>query len=465
MERVSTTCEPGEGAGGGRVLLVVAVASIAAAALLNSLCYRERTARMRTVERLDQAPPPVLFTSVVLGGFRGILSDILWLRASYLQDAGQYVELVQLSDWITRLEPESSETWSFHAWNMAYNVSVFMPDDETRWRWVQSGLRLLRDEGLLFNPADPELHAQLAWLYHHKIAGFTDTANGYYKQRLAAEQEALFPGGRPPFHDAAAMDRACRAARLNPVRMRELEAAYGPMDWRIPETHAVYWARQGTLAPAGRKATLCRRILYQSLASSFFRGTLAPDPEGRCDVRLTRTALADASLSAFLDVLRDVPHSGMEESVSNFVHDAILVYNAFGDDARAQGLLNLLRGRYPAGDFGATPAEYCTREPDFAAMHAHGAEPLALVEGYLDRHWRAVARRDAATSQAAWGVATRMWRSFEEKTPPQVRKRFNVPPFQRFARAVFDRALSSSPAAARSMLEKDWKERMEGAER
>jgi hypothetical protein len=449
----------------GRALLAVAFLFLVVAGCLSVLCYRDRTGRMRKVDNLEQAPPPVLFTSVVLGGFRGILSDILWLRASYLQDSGEYVELVQLADWVTRLEPESSETWSFHSWNMAYNVSVFMPDDETRWRWVQSGVRLLRDEGLRFTPSEPELYAQLAWLYNHKIAGFTDTANGHYKQRVAAEMDILFPGGRPPFQDQAAMARAHRTAKLDPVRVREVESRCGPMDWRVPETHAVYWAYLGTLASPGRSTMLCRRILYQALASSFFRGTLSPDPGGPCDVRLTRRDMQTPALAAFLDVMRDVPQAGMEESVSNFVHDAILVHNAFGDESRASEMLDLLRKRYPSGNLGATVSEYCAREPEFAAMHAHGAEPLALVEGYLDRHWRAVIQRDTVSAEASWGVAAKVWASFEKRTSPAVRRRFNVPPFDRFARAVFDRVLASCQQSSRGILERDWKARMgeEGA--
>lgn len=443
----------------GPVLLATALAALLLAGHFSSLCYEERTRRMKTAIDLDQAPPAVLFTSVVLGGFRGILSDILWLRASHLQDNGQFVELVQLSDWVTRLEPESSETWEFHAWNMAYNVSLYMPDDDTRWRWVQSGIRLLRDEGLRFNPGDPQLHAQLAWLFHHKVAGFSDTANGHYKQRLSAEMEALCPGGRPAFRDTAAMARLQAAARIDPVRVHEIEALCGTLDWRTPETLAVYWSYLGTLAPRGRGTMVCRRILYQSLASSFFRGTLVPDPQGVCDVRLTRTELAGPALGAFLDVLRESSDESMEGSVSNFIHDAILVYHAFGDSAHSDELMSLLRKRYPGGNFGATTAEYCTREPDFVALHAHGAESLALIEGYLDRHWRAVVRQDPITSEAAWGVATQMWKSFEKRTPPEVRRRFNVPPFDRFARAVFDRVATSAQPPGRRLLDRDWKDR------
>ena len=43
---------------------------------------------------------------MALGGFRGLLADILWIRAISLQEQGKYFELVQLADWIQKLQPK-----------------------------------------------------------------------------------------------------------------------------------------------------------------------------------------------------------------------------------------------------------------------------------------------------------------------------------------------------------------------
>jgi len=93
------------------------------------------------------------------------------VRAEQLQDEGKYFAIVQLADWITKLEPHLTEVWAYHAWNMAYNISVMFPDPEDRWRWVKSGMRLLRDEGVRYDPDDPRLYCELAWIYQYKIGG------------------------------------------------------------------------------------------------------------------------------------------------------------------------------------------------------------------------------------------------------------------------------------------------------
>lgn len=219
---------------------------------------------------LENAPPLMVFTTVVLGGFRGMIADVLWLRASWLQENGMYLELVQLADWITKLEPRASEVWAFHAWNMAYNVSVMMPDPEDRWRWVKNGIHLLRDEGIRYNPSDSRLYWELGWIYLHKIGGDADRAHAFYKKQWGVEM-ARFLNGPTPDYDKLALtpDTVGHILReeykLIPEIMRDVDAKHGPLDWRLPEAHAIYWAYRGLeyADEQGRKA--CERMIRHSL--------------------------------------------------------------------------------------------------------------------------------------------------------------------------------------------------------
>ncbi len=141
---------------------------------------------------LENAPPVVAFTSVALGGFRGILADYLWLRSNRMQQEGKYYEMVQLADWIVKLQPRFTGAHAFLGWNMAYNVSVTFTGFEDRWRWVKRGLELIRDEALEYNPGDPDLFRQLGWIFQHKMGQDTDDANRYYKVEWAKEMIRLF---------------------------------------------------------------------------------------------------------------------------------------------------------------------------------------------------------------------------------------------------------------------------------
>ena len=141
---------------------------------------------------LENAPPMVAFSSVALGGFRGLLADYLWLRSSRMQDEGNYYEMVQLADWIVKLQPRFTGAHAFLGWNMAYNVSVTFTSFEDRWRWVKRGIELIRDEAMEYNPGDPELFRQLGWIYQHKMGQDMDDANRYYKTEFAKEMIRAF---------------------------------------------------------------------------------------------------------------------------------------------------------------------------------------------------------------------------------------------------------------------------------
>jgi hypothetical protein len=137
-------------------------------------------------EPLENAPPSLAFATVALGAFRGLVVDILWIRADQLKEEGKFFDAKQLAEWITLLQPRFASVWDFHAWNMAYNISVAIPASrpQERWQWVKNGYELLRDKGIEKNPHSIVLYRSLAWIFQHKIGGFTDDAHKYYKLQL-----------------------------------------------------------------------------------------------------------------------------------------------------------------------------------------------------------------------------------------------------------------------------------------
>src|SRR5688572_17990011 len=133
------------------ILIAVTALMLAGAGLVQRQLNRQRAdpaLGLTRIAPLENAPPMLAFTTVALGGFRGLIANALWIRANDLQMDGKYFEMVQLADWITRLEPTFVQVWIVQAWNMAYNISVKFPDPQDRWRWVQRGMELLRDGGL-----------------------------------------------------------------------------------------------------------------------------------------------------------------------------------------------------------------------------------------------------------------------------------------------------------------------------
>jgi hypothetical protein len=276
------------------LLLLAALLLVGASRVQNALNSDRERLGLTRVEPLENAPPMLAFTTVALGGFRGLISNALWIRATELQDQDKFFEMAQLADWITKLEPHFVQVWLVEAWNMAYNISVKFKDDEDRWRWVQRGIELLRDNGLRYNPNETLIYRELAWFFQHKMGQNQDDANWYYKQQWADRMAKVFGDKTPDLDelihpqtdDQKERARLLRETyKMDPEFMKEVDQRYGPLEWRLPESHAIYWAAEGLKKAQQYPEKIkpddlitLRRIIYQSMLLSFHRGRLLANP-------------------------------------------------------------------------------------------------------------------------------------------------------------------------------------------
>ncbi len=332
-------------------ILATAVLLLVVAGVFHAPLLELRQRALPGTEALTDAPPVVVFTTVVLGGFRGVIADALWLRASYLQEEGRYLELVQLADWVTKLEPHTTDVWAFHAWNMAYNVSVMMPVAEDRWRWVQQGIRLLRDEGIRYNPTDPRIYHELGWIFQHKLGGDSDRLHAYYKKQWSDYvAERLGASGRPNYGifsmEPGLRERIRDEMGLDVGRMQIVDAIYGPLDWRVPQSHAVYWAYRG-LEVAGPEGFLsCSRMIYQSMAEMFLWGKMSWDSQGELIMEADKRLLPRV-FRAYEETLSRYDDPALDEAYINFLAGATLVMAQQGDTRRSHRCFDRLHARYP----------------------------------------------------------------------------------------------------------------------
>jgi len=388
-------------------------------------------------EPLENSPPLVAFTTVALGGFRGLLVDALWMRLSRLQSEGRYFELVQLADWITKLEPRSSAIWTFQAWNLSYNISVLMTSPEDRWRWVYHGVKLLRDEGLFYNRGSAQLYKELGWLYQHKIGSDSDQAHWYYKRQWYGMMEDLFGGARPDYERllggdpefAAILEEMRKRYKLDPARMREIEAEYGPLDWRIPESHAVYWAYTGL--PYARKdfhRDGLSRMIFQSLVATFQHGDFHI-----VDGNLVN--LPDLDIFPYVDkAFQNAYSSGsrnptFDEAYYNFLLDAMILNFYFQRDGEARAIFERLK------EIGAGQVEGQTFESLVASLSQQPIEgmrrhqAISLIYSML---LQSVDLRDSGSASKAdkmEAAARENWQRFQAtRINPNFMARTGLPP-------------------------------------
>jgi len=417
-------------------------------------------------EPLENAPPSLAFATVAMGAFRGLIVDVLWLRADQMKEQGQFFDAKQIAEWITRLQPRFAQVWEFQAWNMAYNISVAIPETQPdqRWRWVKNGYELLRDQGIPLNPKSILLYRELARIFQHKIGSVSDNLHKYYKLQLAMAMEPLLGAAdnrefaalaaapadwqqiikdatvSPLITALKAADREFTNAddgkfvsnylslrqnpqrfspqafktidnfrgtealekfdifarayqlrnvwKLDPVFMQQMNKAYGPVDWRDPNTdlpldwrhpdsHAIYWAIKG-LQTAGRKDSSVDeantdRIVNHSLQNLFRYGKIfitdsppeePPDSPSQLTQVPTKKVFLRSDLRMFepynksvltrikkyKDMRRQDTYESLKIGHRNMLINALFSFYQAGHKRQAQKIYNQLKNLYPDYD-------------------------------------------------------------------------------------------------------------------
>ncbi|HXR04540.1 MAG TPA: hypothetical protein VN836_07515 [Verrucomicrobiae bacterium] len=350
-------------------LFVLAVVLLAGSGQVQKSMNRDRDRLGLTrASVLENAPPLLAFTTVALGGFRGLISNYLWIRSNDLQLDDKFFEAAQLANWITDLEPHFAQVWAFEAWNMAFNISVKFKDAADRWRWVEQGMQLLRDRALRYNPDAPLLYQQLAWLYQFKMGQNLDDANLYYKREWAREMAPFFgPQGTNVLallHPQTAGEQTNALElrekyRIDPAFAVEVNTNWGPLDWRLPEAHAIYWASLGLQEAkehpdkVGKDDLMqLRRVIFQSMQQAFHQGRFIADPfaESYAFYPLgPNLDLIPNANKSYLTMMAEEP--GMSNNIANahrnFVRDAVYFLYAHNRMAEAARWYRYLSEQYP----------------------------------------------------------------------------------------------------------------------
>ncbi|HUV39121.1 MAG TPA: hypothetical protein VMY39_05875, partial [Planctomycetota bacterium] len=101
-------------------LLVIVALIVAAVPVKERLLEERRRIGLGEVE-FTGMPTVGAVGLLLMGGFRGVAVDILWLRVNALHQERRYEEEISLIELITHLQPHYTSVWIFQGWNIAYN--------------------------------------------------------------------------------------------------------------------------------------------------------------------------------------------------------------------------------------------------------------------------------------------------------------------------------------------------------
>jgi hypothetical protein len=202
--------------------------------VLNKIQEQREQYRLTENRPLENAPPELVMATTALGGFRGLIIDYLWLRATELRSKGSHYEIVQIYDWIGKLEPRIPDVWSFTAHEMVYNICVTMPTAEERWRWILRGIEHIRDFGLFYNQNSPKLYWHLGLIFWDKVGLNPVDEHAFYYRKQWAEMMEEVLGETPNLRELAEFSQAVPSF-LDEPEIQSLLIAAKAIDIDLPQ--------------------------------------------------------------------------------------------------------------------------------------------------------------------------------------------------------------------------------------
>jgi hypothetical protein len=424
---------------------------------------------------------------VALGGFRGLISNFLWIHANDLQQEDKFFEMVQLADWITEMEPHFEQVWAFQAWNMAWNISVKFNDFSDRWRWVKRGIELLRDSGLSYNPNSILLYQQLSWIFQSKMGQNMDDANLYYKDQWATEMTPFFGPNGTNFEElihpqtAAAETNAAlfrEKYKMDPVFVKKVDEQWGPLDWRLPEASAIYWAALGleqAKEHPGRVVKtsdliMLRRSIYQDMLQAFYHGRLVINPFDQSFDLYPDLDLVAKVNDSYETSYAEEPDPGQKNNIEsahrnflltavsylyqdNRIAEAAKWYRYLGQKYPDQPLFNVLTNSLPSN---MTLDEYAVAAIQADIGDESQDRVMAVIQGLLGRAYYELAIGQDDRFAGFKLLASKIYTSYMTKVASyHGEQRVGLPPLADINQKVLNQILDPKqgmPFAARAVL-------------
>jgi len=129
--------------------------------------------------------PGEFVTNFVICGFRGVASDIMWVKIDMLWHHGRWFEILPLLRSITWMQPHFIEAWDLASWHLAYNLYAYTEDASAREIYAEEGIKLLK-EGIAKNRNVYDLWFSLGWIYYNKLEDYGEGVR-YFKSATRFE--------------------------------------------------------------------------------------------------------------------------------------------------------------------------------------------------------------------------------------------------------------------------------------
>ncbi|MBN1917892.1 MAG: hypothetical protein JW889_08290 [Verrucomicrobia bacterium] len=347
-----------------------------------------------------------------------------------------------------------------------YFHKVGRDSDEAHWYYKQQMAAALHpilggptpDYGRLARALDPDNdpmkdRAVVALVEAMRAAGFDPLARGL--DWLNAH--AALPDGVKPVVEAKegspeldALDAFLRARALrdrwsiDPAYAKQLIDQYGPLDFRQPEAHGLYWGAKSLehVRPTDNRM-FGERMVYFALVQIYESGRLYYDPARGLFDRRIDLRFSDWVRDHFAQIFETYPEQqegGVDSAYRHWMHNAIVTLYIYNEKAKAAEYLKSLADEYGRPEYKLPVEEFVLLQVKQDLDDKMYEQVASNIVGFMlqSYYWLAYGEAEAAAGHEI--MAQQFHRLFVERAPERFLKA--VGSWDNVKRAARDFALS-----------------------
>jgi hypothetical protein len=281
-----------------------------------------------------------------------------------------------------------------------------------------------------------------------------DDAHLYYKQQWAIAMTNLFGGSKPnpeELQNPTTPELKRRAEELrtrykmDPGLMREVDELYGPLEWRLPEAHAIYWAHKGLKYSRKSDLITLRRVIYQSMQMSVLRGRLISVDPLRFGPDLDKAVRANAAYEQMIAEETELKHA-VQTAHRGFLRELVYLCYSHNRIAEANDWFAILKQRYPETIRPDVTMEQFSLERIAGNLQSASHDRTkAFIEGILIQHYHSLAFDEDDRAEGLDRMARNLWNIYMERSG-RIREAIKLAPFDEMKASALHEVLSETSA-------------------
>jgi hypothetical protein len=267
--------------------------------------------------------------------------------------------------------------------------------------------------------------------------------------------------------------------KIDPAFAKKVDQEYGPLDWRLPEAHAIYWAALGLERAEAHSNVVkqtdfdlmqLRRSIFQDMLQAFQYGRLVINPFNHDYALYPNLDIIPTVNATYEKEYAQETNSGQKNGIltaqRNFLRDAVYFLYENGRESQAAKWFNYLCKKFPDKplldfDTNSLPSHLTLDQYAVACVQedigeTSQARVTAAIEGMLARSYANLAIGQSDRAAGFKLLAEKVYQHYGQKIGghrnPQ---RIGLPPFNDMNRTVLNQLLDPRqglPYAARAVL-------------